>query len=336
MMPTRTEPSDQSHAMDSFAAAAREAKLAEGSPADHRGRAAEALMATGCELLAVEANLHCGKELSPHLKIHLDRVSAHLTNHIDPGPAMTDKRRAVLARALSLVSEQRQGGADPQLATALNTPSRGRPLQRLNNDDTRPAERQFSAVLKREFNGADARSLVAALSDLQTSLNVHSQRMESVFDLEHAHRDVPQPSRSPSFIAATPNRERTSASPVYGGDMESISPGSSPPMAGRKRELSYDSDASLPPRRKARLNSSNLNIDEDRDAIPVRRANRNDEWPSPGQRPRGFAIYEDGPHSNSGTLQPMATTVEFNADHDKENVPPDNVGGRSRDGDAGR
>jgi hypothetical protein len=339
MMPTQIEPSDQSQAMETFAVAAREAKLAEESSADQRGRTAEALMAAGCELLAVEDNLHHGKELSPHLKIHFDRVSAHLAGHIDPGPAMTDKRRAVLARALPLVAEQRQGDtSDPQLAAKLNTPSRGRPLQLLKNDDTRPAEMRFSGVLKREFNGADARNLVAALSDLQTSLNVHSRRMESVFDLDHAHRDVPQPLRSPSFIAATPDRERIWASPVYGEDRESTSPGSSPPTSGRKRERPYDSDTSLPPPRRARIGSPDFNIHEDRDIPPARGAARNDEWPSRRQRSESFAIYEDAPHSSPGALQPVTATVPLTADSDKENVPPqhENVRARSRDRDSGR
>ncbi|KJF65640.1 hypothetical protein [Rhizobium nepotum] len=335
-MPIQTERSDQSHAMDAFAAAAREAKLAEDVSADRRGKAAEELMAAGCELLAVEGNRHHGNELSPHLKIHLDRVSAHLADHIGQGPAMADKRRAVLARALPFASEQKQGATtDLQLATALNTPSRGRPLQLLNKDETRPVERRFS----REFTGAGARNLVAALSDLQTSLNVHSRRMESVFDLEHAHRDVPQPPRSPSFIAATPDSGRIWASPAYGGDRESISPGSSPPpTAGRKRERSYDSDTSLPPLRRARMDSPDFNIHEDPDAIPARRANGNDEWQSSRQRRQGFAIYEDPPHSNPGALQPVATAIEFNADHDKENAPPEpeNIRGRSRDRDFSR
>lgn len=339
MMPTQIEASDRSQAMETFAVAAREAKLAQESSAHRKSMTAEALMAAGCELLAVEGNLHYGKELSPHLKIHLDRVSTHLANHIDPGPVMTDKRRAVLARALPLVAEQRRGGtSETQIATTLNTPSRGRPLQPLKNDDARPDEMGFSGVLKRELNDADARNLVAALRDLQTSLNVHSRRMESVFDLEHAHRDVPQPLHSPSFIATTPNRERIWASPVYGGDRENASPVSSPPMAaGRKRERSYDSDTSLPPSRRARIDSPDFTIYEDRDILPARRTGRNDEWPR-GQRSRDFAIHEDPPHSNPGALQPVTATDGLNADSDKENIPPqhENVRARSRDRDFGR
>lgn len=272
-MPTQTESIQRSQAIEAFAATARKAKLAEESSTNRQHEAAEALMVAGCELLALEGNHRNGNELSPHLKIHLDRESSHLAGHIDLGPARADKRRAVLARALPLVSEQRQGSSTAsQLATKLNTPSRGRPLQLLTSDESRPIEKQFSGTLKREFNGADARNLVAALSDLKTSLNVHLRRMESVFDREYAHRDVPQAS----------------------------------PSARGKRARSFESDSSPPPQSRARMASSELNIYEYPDTLPARTTDRNDERSSSNQRPGDFLTYERRASFKSGSVATIA------------------------------
>lgn len=351
-------------AMDTFADAARAAKFEERAAGDNlhaahdgRKRASKALMAAGCDLLAVEGAKHRGEELSPHLKVHLDRVAANLDHHIDSGPVMVDKRRAVMARALPYVGKQEKAEiSDAALAQELNAP--GRSLQLRNRLVTSPtSEKAFSGVPQRGFDGAEARSLLTALNDLQKSLNVHSQTMTSVFALAQADRDLPVSNhRAPPLHGdKTPARDRLWESPVSGSDRGDVSIGSRPPpMGGIKRSRSFDSDDAMlaPAKRRGLADASEIKIREDDDARIMRTPPNTPTSVDDGIHPnRHRWVLEDLDLNIVPTvtrpvdgLARMNDRIEIERhvsressmgpnDDNAENVPPEshNRGGRSRD-----